>query len=103
MVPSIKKRLWTVGECPSRARKLAPAFRDLSYVERITAIDLPSLYYKRARGDMIKTYKHMSGIYAVDAEYIKPDKSFTRRSQLQFKEKKDQWKISGNNTTATRY
>ena len=60
-----------------RATKLAPALRDLSYVDRINALDLPSLYYRRARGDMIETYKYMSGIYAVDAEYIKPDKSLT--------------------------
>ena len=39
-----------------RATKLAPALRDLFYVERITALDLPSLYPRRARGDMIETY-----------------------------------------------
>ena len=44
----------------------------------ITVLDLPSLCYGRARGDMIETYKHMTGIYAVDAEYIKPYTSFTR-------------------------
>ena len=60
-----------------RATKLAPALRDLYYVDRINALDLLSLYYRRARGDMIETYKPMSGIYAVDAEYIKPDKSLT--------------------------
>jgi len=59
-----------------RAPKLAPALRDPSSVERIAVLDLPSLYYRRARGDMIETYKQMTGIYAVDADYIKPDKGF---------------------------
>jgi len=70
------------------ATKLAPALRDLSYVERITDLDLPSLYYRRARGDMIETYKHMSGIYAVDAEYIKPDTSFTRDHSFRLKKER---------------
>jgi len=47
----------TVNCC--RTTKLAPALRDLSYVERITVLDLPSLYYRRARGDTIETYKHI--------------------------------------------
>ena len=31
-----------------RATKLAPALRDLSYLEIITVLDLSSLYYRRA-------------------------------------------------------
>ena len=72
----------------AQATKLAPALRDLSYVDRINALDLPSLYYRRARGDKVETYKHMSGIYAVDAEYIKPDKSLTRGHSVKLKKEK---------------
>ena len=41
----------------------------------------------------------MSGMYAVDAEYMRPDKSFTMGHSFKLKKerKKDQWKISGNN------
>ena len=70
------------------ANKLTLALRDLSYVERITVPDLPSLYYRRARGDMTETYKHMTGIYAVDAEYIKPDKSLTRVHSFNLKKER---------------
>jgi len=87
-VPSIKKVCELLENAQRPATKLAPALRDLSYVDRITVLDLPSLYYRRSRGDMIETYKHMTGIYAVDAEYIKPDTSFTRGHS--FKLKKDQ-------------
>ena len=67
------------------SNKTSPALRDLFYVERITALDLPSLYYRRARGNMIEIYKHISGIYEVDADYIKPDKSFTRGHSFKLK------------------
>jgi len=73
--PVFRKDCELLENAQLRATKLAPALRDLSYVDIINVLDLPSLYYRRARGDMIETYKHMSGIYAVDAEYIKPDKS----------------------------
>ena len=88
-MPSIKKKDCELLEnAQRRATKLAPALRDLSYVERITALDLPSLYYRRARGDMIETYKHMTGVYAVDAEYIKPDTSFTRGHSFKLKKER---------------
>ena len=51
---------------------------------------------------MIETYKHMSGIYAIDAEYIKPDKSFTRGHSFKLKKERSMNK-SGNNTTTTGY
>ena len=69
-MPNIQKKDCDLLENVQRqATKLAPALRDLYYVERITVLDLPSLDYRRARGDTIETYQHMSGIYAVDADY----------------------------------
>ena len=46
-----------------RATKLVQSLREKSYVERVKALSLPSLYYRRARGDMIECYKYLSGIY----------------------------------------
>jgi len=37
---------------------------------------------------MIETYKHMTGVYAVDAEYIKPDTSFTRAHSFKLKKER---------------
>ena len=56
-----------------RATKLAPAIKDLSYSERLIKLELPSLYYRRARGEVIEMYKHTHGKYTVVAEYIKMD------------------------------
>ena len=56
-----------------RATKLAPSIKDLSYTDRLIALGLPSLYYRRARGDVIEMYKHTHGKYTVVADYIKMD------------------------------
>ena len=61
-----------------RATKLSPAIKDLPYEHRLRIHNLPSLYYRRAWGDMIETFKHMTGRYAVDASYLKLDNSKTR-------------------------
>ena len=40
-----------------KATKLIPAIKDLPYTERLRVLGLPSLYYRRRRGDMILTYQ----------------------------------------------
>jgi hypothetical protein len=46
-----------------RATKLIPGLSDLSYEDRLRRLKLPSLSYRRSRGDMIEVYKIMSGKY----------------------------------------
>ena len=38
-----------------------PLLRDLTYEERLRALNLPSLAHRRRRGDMIYTYKILTG------------------------------------------
>ncbi len=40
-----------------QATKLVPCLRDLSYVKRLEALKLPTLAYRRRRGDLIQFYK----------------------------------------------
>ena len=40
-----------------RATKELPGMRDLSYIERLKLLKLPTLAYRRLRGDMIKSIK----------------------------------------------
>ena len=44
-----------------RATKLVPQLREKSYDERLEALGLPRLVDRRIRGDMIETYKIMTG------------------------------------------
>ena len=44
-----------------RATKLVPALKDLEYPDRLKQLDLPSMAYRRCRGDMIEVYKYLHG------------------------------------------
>ena len=46
-----------------RATKIIPACRKMTYEERLKYLKLPTLVYRRHRGDMIEVYKIMHGIY----------------------------------------
>jgi hypothetical protein len=46
-----------------RATKLIKEVKDLSYIERLKYLNLPTLQYRRFRSDMIMAYKLLSGIY----------------------------------------
>jgi len=45
---------------------MMPGFRNLSYEERLQRLDLPTLTYRRFRGDAIETYKYLSGLYTMN-------------------------------------
>ncbi|KAI0211803.1 hypothetical protein LSAT2_003327 [Lamellibrachia satsuma] len=52
----------------------------------LKALKLPSLYYRRARGDMIEVYKYLHGIYKVDKMPLQMDHStVTRGHSLKLK------------------
>ena len=41
-----------------RATKLVDGFSQLDYSERLRRLDIPTLIYRRARGDIIEIFKH---------------------------------------------
>ena len=49
-----------------RATRLVPAFEQIPYEERLRQLKLPSLQYRKKRGDMIQTYKIMRGFDRID-------------------------------------
>ena len=52
----------TLEKVQMRATKLIKRIRHLSYMERLKYLNLPTLHYRRLRGDMILVYKICSGI-----------------------------------------
>ena len=52
-----------------RATKLIPQLRELPYEDRLKSLELPSMYYRRERGDMIEVYKYTHGLYDSDTPF----------------------------------
>ena len=71
-----------------RATKSVSSLRHLSYQGRLRALKLPSMYYRRIRGDMIMTYQILTGHLRVDiADLFEQDPSDrTRGHQLRLKQ-----------------
>ena len=57
-----------------RATKLVDGLSNLTYSERLQKLNLPTLKYRRLRGDIIEMYKH---VHTYDADIVAP--SFLRR------------------------
>ena len=53
-----------------RATKLVKGISHLVYEDRLRILELPSLQHRRRRGDMIQTFKIVSGIDRTDASHI---------------------------------
>ena len=51
--PYLKKHIDMIENIQRRATKLIPGLSDLSYEDRLRRLKLPSLAYRRSRGDMI--------------------------------------------------
>ena len=49
-----------------RATKLIPELKDIAYEDRLSTLQLPSLNYRRKRGDMIQMYKIVNNMARID-------------------------------------
>ena len=56
--PHLKKYITILENVQLRATKLVVGFHHMSYSKRLKKLNLPSLVYRRARGDMIEIFKH---------------------------------------------
>ena len=52
-----------IEKVQKRATKLVPACKGLTYTERLRVLGIPTLKYRRCRGDMIETYKILHAVY----------------------------------------
>lgn len=61
--PKFKKHIKALEAVQRRATRLVPSLKNLEYGERLKALRLPSLQYRRRRGDMIETWKILHNVY----------------------------------------
>jgi hypothetical protein len=61
--PYLKGLIFEMEKVQKRATKSLVHLKKLSYKERLKNLKLPTLKYRRARGDMIQVYKILHGIY----------------------------------------
>ena len=59
--PRLIKDLESVEAVQKRATRLVPGLTHLTYPECLKRLNLPTLVYRRNRGDMIQVFKYMSG------------------------------------------
>ena len=68
-----------------RATKIIQGLGGYSYDDRLKLLDLPSLVYRRYRGDAIEVYKYLRGVYKVDSSSLLPLSTETRTRGHGFK------------------
>ena len=61
--PKLKCDIATLENVQRRATRQIPALKGKSYPERLQCLKLPTLRFRRLRGDMIETYKLLHNIY----------------------------------------
>ena len=61
--PYLWKFIDKLEEVQIRATKMVPELKHMEYHERLEALQLPTLSYRRVRGDMITVYKIINKIY----------------------------------------
>ena len=90
--PYLMKHITALENVQRRATKLIPGYKELDYKERLTRLNLPTLSYRRLRGDMIEIYKILTGKYdsSVMSNFVtlRENDSITRGHNLKiFKER----------------
>merc|ERR1712074_441361 len=63
-----------------RATRLVPQLKDLCYDDRLAQLGLTRLYERRHRGDMIETYKILTGKERIDPNTLFQTATFRGRS-----------------------
>ena len=58
--PHLRSQIKQLENVQIRATKLVDGMKDMEYSDRLRMLDLPTLLYRRERGDMIEIWKHFN-------------------------------------------
>ena len=72
--PMLEKDKALIEGVLRRATKIIPGLKDLPYEQRLKAMKLPSMSYRRIRGDLIETYKYTHDLYNVSSNLFEFNK-----------------------------
>ena len=83
-IKSKRRQLHVIEKVQLRATKILESVKGMPYEERLRKLKLPTMTYRRARGLMMKVWKHIN---SYDTAVISPTFQFTRsaRYPLQLK------------------
>ena len=86
--PHLKKHTNMLENVQIRATKLVDGLSKLSYSDRLKRLDLPTLAYRRIRGDLIETFKHFNTYdQHVISSSFQPKERITRKHKYQLHER----------------
>ena len=68
--PRFNKEIDQLEKVRARATKVIPGLKGLNYEERLQVMKLPSLRYRRKRGDLIEVYKYINEYYSVNKNLL---------------------------------
>ena len=76
--PKLKGNVQLVESVQRRATRMMPGMENLDYEDRLKKLKLPTLVYRRHRGEMINVYKFMQGLWKVNEETLFPRATYHR-------------------------
>jgi hypothetical protein len=83
--PRLEKDKKLIEGVLRRATKVIPGFKDVSYEQRLEKLKIPSMTYRRVRGDLIETYKYTHGYYRNENVFTLDTEKNTRGHQFKLK------------------
>ena len=77
--PQFQYQVDLIESVQRRATKLMPGMSNLEYVDRLKILKLPTLLFRRVRGDLITLYKVLNGKYNIELLNLVLDTNNTTR------------------------
>ena len=95
--PLFKRQSIALENVQRRFTKSISSLKDLSYEDRLTLLNLPSLKYRRLRGDLIQCFKIVKEIDLLDTTHVlQRNYNFTRGHDFKLKVEKSSRCIRSN-------